>query len=109
MCGTPHGRLTDGPTLNHAGLCRFCTRPYKPPAASNLDDAYLHLTNHAVNRQNADGTYAAAPSAGGCDANKWTLLALRCRITEMVITSLLCTILTSWPRPWLGLAQHCAN
>lgn len=32
---------------------RFCTEPYTPPAAGNLDRVYAHLTNYAVNKHNA--------------------------------------------------------
>ena len=31
---------------------RFCTEPYAPPAAGNLDHVYAHLTNYAVNKHN---------------------------------------------------------
>ena len=31
---------------------RFCTEAYTPPAASNLGNAYAHLTNYAVNKLN---------------------------------------------------------
>lgn len=59
------------------GLCRFCTMRYEVPSAGNLDNDCMHLTNHAVNRQNANGSFAAAPAADGGEANKWTLQALR--------------------------------
>jgi Tubulin-tyrosine ligase family len=64
-------------THTAAGLCRFCTTPYEAPSADNLGDDCMHLTNHAVNRQNPGGEFPAAPSPGGGEANKWTLDALR--------------------------------
>jgi hypothetical protein len=38
------------------GLARFCTHPYTPPTAENLEDKYCHLTNTAVNVTNKDRT-----------------------------------------------------
>lgn len=36
------------------GLVRFCTAPYKKPTSKNLACAYMHLTNYAVNKHNAE-------------------------------------------------------
>ena len=38
--------------LAREGLARFCTAPYEPPRGSNLGDAFRHLTNYALNKQN---------------------------------------------------------
>lgn len=32
------------------GLCRLATHPYKPPASSNLNNLFMHLTNYAINK-----------------------------------------------------------
>jgi hypothetical protein len=34
------------------GLARFCTEPYAPPAATNLDRKFVHLTNTSINKEN---------------------------------------------------------
>eukprot|EP00002_Diphylleia_rotans_P013434 TRINITY_DN262_c0_g1_i12.p1 TRINITY_DN262_c0_g1~~TRINITY_DN262_c0_g1_i12.p1 ORF type:complete len:737 (+),score=152.34 TRINITY_DN262_c0_g1_i12:31-2241(+) len=34
------------------GLGRFCTEPYEKPTDDNMADAYRHLTNYAINKQN---------------------------------------------------------
>lgn len=36
------------------GLARFCTVPYQEPKEGNLQDARMHLTNFAVNKQSKD-------------------------------------------------------
>eukprot|EP01038_Epipyxis_sp_PR26KG_P008572 gene8572-11584_t len=36
------------------GLCRLCTTLYKPPEDCNLECSFMHLTNYAVNKHNAD-------------------------------------------------------
>lgn len=57
---------------------RFCTEKYSPPKASNLDVAFMHLTNYAVNKKNEAFVSAAAASADGSDdASKWCLAQLR--------------------------------
>jgi tubulin polyglutamylase TTLL6/13 len=32
------------------GFARFATKDYKSPKKSNLKDAYIHLTNYAINK-----------------------------------------------------------
>ena len=32
------------------GLARFCTEPYKAPTEGNMEQAYMHLTNFAINK-----------------------------------------------------------
>lgn len=69
------------------GLVRFCTTPYKKPTSKNLDCAYMHLTNYAVNKTNTEAFVAPASSkeragaaaapAGDESASKWTFLQLR--------------------------------
>jgi tubulin polyglutamylase TTLL6/13 len=34
------------------GLCRLSTVKYCPPAANNLSNMYMHLTNYAINKMN---------------------------------------------------------
>jgi tubulin polyglutamylase TTLL6/13 len=34
------------------GLCRLSTVKYQPPAASNLNNLFMHLTNYAINKSN---------------------------------------------------------
>ena len=63
--------------LYHEGLARFCTAPYQSPTNENLDCAYMHLTNSAVNRRNS--SYHAAGTASSASAQsgaKWSLAAL---------------------------------
>ncbi|CAG9333933.1 unnamed protein product [Blepharisma stoltei] len=38
--------------LHKEGLVRFATEPYIPPTASNLNEACMHLTNYAINKNN---------------------------------------------------------
>jgi tubulin polyglutamylase TTLL6/13 len=35
------------------GLARFATVPYEAPSASNLSNMFMHLTNYAINKDNA--------------------------------------------------------
>ena len=35
------------------GLARFATEPYVHPKASNIDNMFMHLTNYAINKNNA--------------------------------------------------------
>ena len=35
------------------GMMRFCTEDYQKPKASNLDEAFAHLTNFSLNKKNA--------------------------------------------------------
>lgn len=50
--------------LYNEGLVRFCTEPYSRPCAGNLDCAYMHLTNYAVNKKNTE-RFVAALAPGG--------------------------------------------
>lgn len=36
------------------GLARFATVAYKTPAASNMNNLFMHLTNYAINKDNSD-------------------------------------------------------
>jgi tubulin polyglutamylase TTLL6/13 len=69
---------------------RFCTEKYKAPKASNLDVAFMHLTNYAVNKKNEAFVQAQAAGGGGGgdegegdreDASKWTLAQLQAHLT----------------------------
>ena len=40
--------------IHREGLTRFCTTPYQAPSAKNIDCAFMHLTNYAVNKKNTD-------------------------------------------------------
>lgn len=31
-------------------FARFCTEPYERPNRDNIDCAYMHLTNYAINK-----------------------------------------------------------
>lgn len=69
------------------GLVRICTTPYKKPTSKNLDCAYMHLTNYAVNKTNCDGFVAPADNKERAkpgveededsSASKWTFLQLK--------------------------------
>jgi hypothetical protein len=60
------------------GLVRFCTAPYCKPTSKNLVCTYMHLTNYAVNKHNAEAfvapgsndssTSCAADSSSGDEA-----------------------------------------
>ena len=39
--------------IHEQGLVRLATEPFVPPAPSNLDDLYMHLTNYAINKNNS--------------------------------------------------------
>eukprot|EP00887_Chlorella_sp_A99_P003580 scaffold7.g3580.t1 len=58
------------------GLVRFCTEPYAPPRKSNLDNAYAHLTNYAINKHNSKFVFNKDAAQDG-DGSKWSLSALR--------------------------------
>ena len=40
--------------ISSCGLVRFCTAPYEAPTVDNLSNDYIHLTNYAVNKNNAE-------------------------------------------------------
>ena len=40
--------------IHREGLTRFCTTPYEAPSAKNIDCAFMHLTNYAVNKKNTE-------------------------------------------------------
>jgi tubulin polyglutamylase TTLL6/13 len=42
--------------VNDEGMVRFCTEPYEPPAPSNLDAQFAHLTNFSLNKHNSKFT-----------------------------------------------------
>ncbi|KXZ41785.1 hypothetical protein GPECTOR_284g755 [Gonium pectorale] len=70
--------------LFHEGLARICTEKYSPPKASNLDVAFMHLTNYAVNKKNEAFVAAVAANAdSGEDASKWCLAQLRQYLTAL--------------------------
>lgn len=33
------------------GLCRLATEAYQPPAQSNINNLFMHLTNYAINKE----------------------------------------------------------
>lgn len=43
--------------LHKEGLVRLATQPYTPPKPSNLSDAWRHLTNYAINKNNPGFIY----------------------------------------------------
>jgi tubulin polyglutamylase TTLL6/13 len=40
--------------IHKYGLVRFCTESYNKPTNYNLKHLYMHLTNYAINKNNAD-------------------------------------------------------
>lgn len=73
------------------GLVRFCTVKYERPRRENLDNRYMHLTNYAVNKHNANykdsmeaggeqqsffSSTTKSPSEAASDASKWSLAQL---------------------------------
>ena len=63
--------------LYKEGLARFCTEEYQAPKESNLDQAFMHLTNYAVNKKNERFKFAAGGEAAGEEGSKWSLDSLR--------------------------------
>jgi hypothetical protein len=64
----PHRRVTSAARrvfLYREGLMRFCTTPYERPAASNVCQATMHLTNYAVNKRAAAFVAPAAAAEAG--------------------------------------------
>ncbi|KAK9789746.1 hypothetical protein WJX73_005373 [Symbiochloris irregularis] len=57
------------------GLVRLCTQRYQKPSADNLGKRYMHITNFAVNRQNANRV--SADGTGVLNDTKWSLSDLR--------------------------------
>jgi hypothetical protein len=49
------------------GLVRFCTAPYCKPTSKNLACTYMHLTNYAVNKHNAEAF--VAPGSNGSNTS----------------------------------------
>ncbi|KAL8450495.1 hypothetical protein Emag_003162 [Eimeria magna] len=39
--------------LSRVGMARFCTDEYRPPTRRNQDNAFMHLTNYSINKENA--------------------------------------------------------
>lgn len=61
--------------LYDEGLVRFCTEPYSAPKSSNLDQVCMHLTNYALNKNNANFVANTDGVEGGDDGSKWALSA----------------------------------
>ncbi|KAL8427380.1 hypothetical protein Efla_006411 [Eimeria flavescens] len=40
--------------LSRVGMARFCTDEYRPPTRRNQDNAFMHLTNYSINKENAN-------------------------------------------------------
>ena len=53
--------------IHREGLVRFCTAEYQPPSRKNMDNAFMHLSNYAINKHNdaferfGDGDDGAVP------------------------------------------------
>ncbi|KAF6266193.1 tubulin-tyrosine ligase family-domain-containing protein [Scenedesmus sp. NREL 46B-D3] len=54
------------------GLVRFCTAPYSKPTARNLGCAYMHLTNYAVNKHNAEAFVTPGSSGSNRESGRGT-------------------------------------
>ncbi len=56
------------------GLARFATKPYVKPNDSNIDNAFMHLTNYSLNKHSEDFVPAASASstADGADGTGGT-------------------------------------
>eukprot|EP00201_Polytomella_parva_P019323 CAMPEP_0175047746 /NCGR_PEP_ID=MMETSP0052_2-20121109/5777_1 /TAXON_ID=51329 ORGANISM="Polytomella parva, Strain SAG 63-3" /NCGR_SAMPLE_ID=MMETSP0052_2 /ASSEMBLY_ACC=CAM_ASM_000194 /LENGTH=420 /DNA_ID=CAMNT_0016311677 /DNA_START=218 /DNA_END=1478 /DNA_ORIENTATION=+ len=62
------------------GLVRFCTEKYCPPKASNLEVAFMHLTNYAVNKKNDN---FVANTGEEEQASKWCFAQLRAHLVDL--------------------------
>ena len=40
--------------IHDQGIARFATEPYVKPKPSNLSNMFMHLTNYAINKRNAN-------------------------------------------------------
>lgn len=38
--------------VSKVGMARFCTDEYRPPTRRNQDNAFMHLTNYSINKEN---------------------------------------------------------
>lgn len=45
----------------HDGLARFATKPYQPPAPTNIAEVYMHLTNYSLNKDSTEFKSAPKP------------------------------------------------
>ncbi|KAL0213194.1 hypothetical protein RCL1_006820 [Eukaryota sp. TZLM3-RCL] len=58
--------------LYNEGLGRFCTEKYVEPSSRNLENAYMHLTNYAINKHNETFVQNNQPGDSSM-ASKWSL------------------------------------
>ena len=61
------------------GLARFCTEPFAPPRADNLDQLFAHVTNYALNKQSPGYQESEGDPTGG-DGSKRALSAVLQRL-----------------------------
>ncbi|KAL1510977.1 hypothetical protein AB1Y20_005802 [Prymnesium parvum] len=60
------------------GLARFCTERYRPPTEANMEDAFMHLTNFAINKHHDDFTI----DEGGDGGHKRSISSLLAYLKE---------------------------
>ncbi|KAL0216740.1 hypothetical protein P9112_008924 [Eukaryota sp. TZLM1-RC] len=63
------------------GLARFCTEPYSEPTGRNLDNAFVHLTNYAINKTN-ENFVQNSNSNQDDEGSKWSLLGVVRHLTS---------------------------
>lgn len=51
-------------------MARFCTKPYEPPTAENMDMTFMHLTNYTLNKNSADFVHSSSKGAAAADGGK---------------------------------------
>ena len=56
--------------IHREGLTRFCTTPYQAPSAKNIDCAFMHLTNYAVNKKNTEFVQPSVQPKEGRDSDE---------------------------------------
>ena len=61
------------------GLARFCTEPFAPPRADNLNQLFAHVTNYALNKQSPGYQESEGDPTGG-DGSKRALSAVLQRL-----------------------------
>ena len=69
--------------LHEEGLVRFATEEYRGPTTRNIRQAFMHLTNYAINKAN-DGFEQNTKPADALDGHKRSLRPVLDRLKQQV-------------------------